>query len=68
MKNSLVYWRISQIMISAGMKTYLQTPDIEIYKPFKEYLRVDANDHIENRIERNQRRNFVKPSLKEILN
>ena len=68
MKNFLIDRRIDQIMIPAGMTAYLQTPDIAINKPFEDHLRIEVNDYIENRIERNQLRNFVKPSLKEIVN
>jgi len=68
MKNFLHERRIDQIMIPAGMTAYLQTLDIAINKPFKDYLRVEINDYIENRMERNVRGNFVKPRLPEIVN
>ena len=55
-------------MIPAGMTPYLQTLYIAINKPFNDYLRIEVNYYIENRMERNQRGNFVKPSLKEIVN
>ena len=45
-----------------------QTLDIAINKSFKDHLRIEVNDYIENRIERNRRGNFVKPNLKEIVN
>ena len=46
-------------MIPAGMTAYLQTLDIAINKPFKDHLCTEVNDYIENRMERNQRGNFV---------
>ena len=46
---------------------YLQTLDIAIKKPFKDNLHMEINDYIENRMERNQRGNFVKPKLQEVV-
>ncbi|XP_069816622.1 uncharacterized protein [Dendropsophus ebraccatus] len=68
MKSFLHERRIDQIMIPAGMTAYLQTLDIAINKPFKDHLRAEINDYIENRMERNVRGNFVKPRLPEIVN
>ena len=48
------------------MTAYLQTLDIAINKPFKDHLRMEINDYIENRMVRNDRGNFVKPKLQEI--
>ena len=59
--------RIDQIMIPTGMTAYLQKLDIAINKPFKDHLRVVINDCIENRMEKNQHGNFVKPSLQEVV-
>lgn len=67
MKNFLAERRIDQIMIPAGMTAYLQNLDIAINKPFKDHLRLEINDYIENRMTRNQHGNFVKPSLQEIV-
>jgi len=67
-KNFLVNRRIDQIKIPAGMTAYLQTLDIAINKPFKDHLHIVVNDYFENRMERNQLGNFVKPSLKEFVN
>ena len=67
MKNFLAERRIDQIMIPAGMTAYLQTLDIAINKPFKDHLRMEINDYIENRMTRNQRGNFVKPGLQEVV-
>lgn len=67
MKNFLAERRIDQVMIPAGMTAYLQTLDIAINKPFKDHLRMEVNDYIENRMERNQRGNFVKPCLQEVV-
>ena len=68
MKNFLADRRIDQIIILAGMTAYLQILYIVIKKTFKDHLRTEVNDYIENRMERNQSGNFVKPSLKEIVN
>ncbi|XP_034967923.2 pogo transposable element with KRAB domain [Zootoca vivipara] len=68
MKKFLAERRIDQIMIPAGMTAYLQTLDIAINKPFKDHLRMEINDYIENRMTRNQRGNFVKPNLQEVVN
>nr|KAF6309698.1 hypothetical protein mPipKuh1_009148 [Pipistrellus kuhlii] len=67
MKTFLHERKIDQIMIPAGMTAYLQTLDIAINKPFKDNLRMEINDYIENRMERNQRGNFVKPKLQEVV-
>ena len=42
------------------MAVYLQTLDIARYKPFKDHLRMEINDYIENRMEKNKRENFAK--------
>jgi hypothetical protein len=63
MKNFLAERKIDQIMIPAGMTDYLQILDIAINKPFKDHLRMEINEYIENRMVRNQRGNFVKPGL-----
>ena len=55
-------------MIPAEMAAYLQILNIAINKTLKYHLRIEVNDYIENRMERNKRGNFVKPSLKEIVN
>ena len=68
MKQFLNKRRIDQIMIPAGMSSYLQSLDLVINKPFKDYLRIEVNDYIEHRMERNQRGNFIKPNLTEIVN
>jgi len=68
MKNFLVYRKIDQITITAGMTAYAQTLDIAISKPFTDHLRIELNDYIENRMERNYHGNFMKPSLKDIVN
>ena len=67
MKNFLVERGIDQIMFPAGMTAYLHTLDIAINKPFKDHLCKEINDHIENRKIRNDRGNFVKPKLEEIV-
>lgn len=67
MKNFLAERRIDQVMIPAGMTAYLQTLDIAINKPFKDHLRTEINEYTENRLERNQRGNFVKPKLLEVV-
>ena len=54
-------------MIPAGMTGYLQTLDIVINKPFKDHLRMEINDCIEIRMVRNERGNYVKPRLQEIV-
>ncbi|ESN93037.1 hypothetical protein HELRODRAFT_165193 [Helobdella robusta] len=67
MKNFLAERRVDQVMIPAGMTAYLQTLDIAINKPFKDYLRLEINDYIENRMSRNKNNNFVKPNLQEAV-
>ncbi|ESN90887.1 hypothetical protein HELRODRAFT_182465 [Helobdella robusta] len=67
MKNFLAERRVDQVMIPAGMTAYLQTLDIAINKPFKDYLRLEINDYIENRMSRNKNNNFVKPNLQEVV-
>ncbi|KAM5140546.1 uncharacterized protein ACMZJ9_014416 [Mantella aurantiaca] len=67
MKNFLKQKRIDQIMIPAGMTAYLQTLDIAINKPFKDHLQIEVNDYIENRMDRNQGGDFVKPKLQEVV-
>lgn len=66
MKKFLAQRRIDQVMIPAGMTAYLQTLDIAINKPFKDFLRQEINDYIQHRLDRNQRGNFVKPSIQEV--
>ena len=68
MKNFLAERRIDQVMIPAGMTSYLQTLDLVINKPFKDHLRKEVNNYIENRMERNQRGNLIKPNRQEIVN
>ncbi|KFM75291.1 Pogo transposable element with KRAB, partial [Stegodyphus mimosarum] len=68
MKHFLAERKIDQIMIPAGMTGYLQTLDIAINKPFKDHLRMEIIEYIENRMVRNHRDNFVKPGLQEIVN
>ncbi|KHJ41118.1 centromere binding protein B, DNA binding protein [Trichuris suis] len=58
--------RIDQVMIPAGMTAYLQTLDIGINKPFKDNLRIEINYYIENKMERNQRGNFMRPTLQDV--
>lgn len=67
MKAFLSERRVDQIMIPAGMTGYLQSLDIAINKPFKDELHKEVNDYIENRMKRNQRGNFVKPNLEELV-
>ncbi|ESO02798.1 hypothetical protein HELRODRAFT_174216 [Helobdella robusta] len=67
MKNFLAERRVDQVMIPAGMTAYLQTLDIAINMPFKDYLRLEINDYIENRMSRNKNNNFVKPNLQEVV-
>ena len=59
--------RTHQITIPSGMTAYLFTLDIARNKPFKDHLRMETNDYIENRMLRNKRWNFVKPRLEEIV-
>lgn len=66
MKAFLAERKIDQIMIPAGMTPYLQGLDIVINKPFKDQLRKEINEYIENRMEGNQHRNFMKPCENEI--
>ena len=68
MKNFLAERRIDQVMIPAEMTSYLQTLDLVINKPFKDHLRKEVNNYIENRMERNQRGNLIKPNQQEIVN
>ncbi|CAI9726390.1 Hypothetical predicted protein [Octopus vulgaris] len=49
-------------MIPAGMTSHLQTLDIAINKPFKDHLRMEINDYIENRMAE-----FAKTTLKEFV-
>lgn len=67
MKRFLGKQRIDQVMIPAGTTGYLQSLDIAVNKPFKDYLRQEINDYIEHRMTKNQRGNFVKPSLQEVV-
>jgi DDE superfamily endonuclease/Tc5 transposase DNA-binding domain len=67
MKLHLARRRIDQVMIPAGMTPYLQSLDIAVNKPFKDYLAAEVNDYIANRMVRNVRNNFVKPGLSEIV-
>lgn len=66
MKTYLKRNRIDQIMIPSGTTGYLQSLDLVINKPFKDYLRIEINDYIENRMARNERGNLIKPPLNEI--
>ena len=54
-------------MIPAGMTGFLQSLDIGVNRPFKQYLREKVNDYLENRSERNSRGNRIKPKLSETL-
>ncbi|XP_018494034.1 uncharacterized protein LOC108863958 [Galendromus occidentalis] len=66
MKKFLASRGVDQIMIPAGKTGYLQTLDLAINKPFKDYLRSNVNDFIEHRLQRNMR-GFVKPPLSEVV-
>ncbi|CDW57513.1 Trypsin and DDE 1 domain containing protein [Trichuris trichiura] len=55
-------------MIPAEMTAYLQTLDIGINKPFKNNLRSEVNSYIENKMERNQRSNFTRRWLEDVVN
>ncbi|CAI9731587.1 Hypothetical predicted protein [Octopus vulgaris] len=50
-----------------GMTAYLQTIENAINKSFKDPLHMEIDDYIENKMVRNQRGNFVKPGLQEIV-
>nr|KAF6382597.1 hypothetical protein mPipKuh1_008953 [Pipistrellus kuhlii] len=67
MKTFLHKRKIYQIMIPTRITAYLHTLDIAINKPFKDNLGMEIKDYIENRMERNQRGNFVKPKLQEVV-
>ncbi|KAI5152339.1 hypothetical protein ENBRE01_2753 [Enteropsectra breve] len=60
--------RIGQVMIPSGTTAYLQSLDIVINKPFKDYLREEINEFIEFRQERNARGNLVKSKIEEVIN
>ena len=49
------------------MTDRLLTLDIAINKLFKDHLRMEINDYMENRMVRNERGNFVKLRLQEIV-
>ena len=66
MKQYLAQRRIDQAMIPSGTTMYLQSLDIAINKPFKDFVREEINDYTENRLERNQRGNLKKPSVPEV--
>lgn len=68
MKKFLAQQRIDQIMVPAGTTAYLQSLDLVINKPFKDFLRTERNDYIEHRMVRNERGNYVKPPLQEVVN
>lgn len=54
-------------MSPEDMTAYLQTLNITIKKPFENHFSTEINDCFKNRIVRNQRRNFVKPKLQEVV-
>jgi hypothetical protein len=66
MKQYLARRRIDQVMIPAGCTGYLQSLDLVINKPFKNYVHDEINAFIENRQVRNARGNLVKPSSAEV--
>ncbi|KAI5154345.1 hypothetical protein ENBRE01_3367 [Enteropsectra breve] len=68
MKRYVVLRRIDQVMIPSGTTAYLQSLDIAINKPFKDYLREEINEFIEFRQERNARENLKKPKIEEVSN
>ena len=51
-------WKVDEVMIPAGMTGFLQSLDIGVNRPLKQYMR-EVNDYIENRSERNCRENFI---------
>ncbi|KFD68198.1 hypothetical protein M514_19680 [Trichuris suis] len=59
--------RADQVMIPAGKTAYLQTLDIGVNNPFKNNLRIEINYYIENKMERNQRGNFMRPTLQDVV-
>ena len=67
MKIFLLKRRIDQIMIPAGTTPYLQSLDIVINKPFKDYMRTEINDYIEHRQTRNSKGNIVKPPISKVI-
>ncbi|KAI5151729.1 hypothetical protein ENBRE01_2341 [Enteropsectra breve] len=68
MKRYTALRRIGQVMIPYGTTAYLQSLDIAINKPFKDYLREETNEFIEFRQERNARGNLIKPKIDEVSN
>ena len=68
MKTFLQARKVDQVMIPAGMTGFLQSLDTGVNRPFKQYMREEVHDYIENRSERNSRGNFIKPKLSETVN
>ena len=66
MKKYLAQRHIDQAMIPSGTTMYLQSLDIAINKPFKDYLREAVNEYTEHRLQRNPRGNAIKPSIEEV--
>lgn len=59
MKNFLAKIIIDQIRIATRMVAHFQTLDIAINKPLKHNVLTESNDLIENRMEKDQRGNFM---------
>ena len=66
MKRYLAQIRVDQVMIPSGTTMYLQSLDVAINKPFKDYVREAVNEYTENRLIRNARGNIVKPKIEEV--
>ena len=49
-----------------GMTAYLKILNTAINKPFKDHLRIEVDDFMENIMVRNDRGNLAKPRLQEI--
>ncbi|GFY51762.1 HTH CENPB-type domain-containing protein [Trichonephila inaurata madagascariensis] len=49
------------------MAAYFRTLDIAVNKLLKDYLVLEINDYIENRMVRNPRGNFEKPKLQKVV-
>jgi len=57
---------VDQVMIPSGTTPYLQSLDIAVNKPFKDYVREELNAYFEQQRERTSRGNYVKPSIEEV--
>src|SRR5689334_12930884 len=66
MKHFLSQRKIDQVMIPSGCTAYIQSLDIVINKPFKDYIREEINLFVAKEQQRNEKGNLIKHSCQQV--